>query len=69
MNHTALLEIYRTDKTEFAAQDYGQPRYRTQRATPAAAEHSVSEAYSRRQAARSRPYSEGRVRVHVEGKN
>ena len=31
--------------------------------TPAAAEHSVSEAYSRRQAARSRPYSEGRSRV------
>ena len=29
--------------------------------TPAAAEHSVPEAYSRRQAARSRPYSEGRA--------
>ena len=31
--------------------------------TPAAAEHSVSEAFSRRQAARSRPYSEGKSRV------
>ena len=31
--------------------------------TPAAAEHSVPAAYSRRQAARSRPYSEGRSRV------
>ena len=28
--------------------------------TPAAAEHSVSEAFSRRQAVRSRPYSEGK---------